>query len=61
MSSEGSQPGGQGGVRDAVFRFLVCPKFASPRVDSDGGESMAQIDDVDMDRQWEQVWADHHP
>ena len=47
-------------VRNEVFRFLGRPKLASRRVDSDGGESSTQLDDVEADRQWEREWADHH-
>lgn len=54
-SLPGSQPGGQVGVRNEVFRFLGRPILASQRVDSDGGESLAQIDDVEAGGQRERV------
>ncbi len=54
-SLPGSQPGEQGGVRNEVFRFLGRPNLASRMVDSDGGESLAQIDEVEAGGQWERV------
>lgn len=56
----GSQPGGQVGVRIEVIRLLSRPNLASRRVDSDGGESLAQIDDMEADRKWVRIWTDHH-